>query len=177
MEWREGFLLIASQDTLRGKIKYDLTGNTVQIATSTRIMALSSYKVFYFEIFDEVYRNYRHFYTIPFKLRSNYEAPVIFEVLFEGPLSLLAREKIVQETINNNSPFLTTPRFTQDALDYDFYFLTKKGRITYYQGSRNELLEIMASKSTQVKEYIKTNRLRTDQVEDLIRITSFYNSI
>ncbi len=176
-KWHKGFLVTANGDTLRGKIKYDLENNAIQLANNEIIRGYSSFKVFYVEIFDEVLQNYRQFYSIPYKLRSNYEVPVLFEVLYEGGLSLLAREKIVQESATSGNPFWYQGRYMQNAVDYDFFFLTKKGTITYFDGSKNSLLEILVKKRTQVKEFIKTNKLKTDEVEDLIRIISFYNSI
>ncbi|MDH5609735.1 MAG: hypothetical protein OEY56_09650, partial [Cyclobacteriaceae bacterium] len=63
--WHEGFVVTIDHDTLNGTIKYDLETNMVQINVQNQIRAFSSYKVFYFELFDEVYKNYRQFYTIP----------------------------------------------------------------------------------------------------------------
>lgn len=166
----------AAGDTIRGKIKYDLERNAVQVATRQNIRVFSSHKVFYFEIFDEVLQAYRQFYSIPYQIRSNYKAPVLFELMFEGGLSLLAREKIVQETVTSG-PYAPSGRFMQNVIDHDFYFLTKKGRIIYFDGTKNGLLEIFGNKRSQVKDFIKTNRLRVDEIEDLIRVTSFYNSI
>ncbi len=176
-KWHNGFLVTADGDTLRGKLKYDLETNSVQIATREIIKGYSSFKIFYFEIFDEVLENYRQFYSIPYQLRSNYEAPVLFELLFEGGLSLLAREKIVKETATSANPFWASGSYARNTVAYDFFFLDKKGNITFYSGSKNELLDILGKKRTKVKEYIKSNKLKSDQVQDLIRITSFYNSI
>lgn len=177
MKWHKGFLVTTDGDTLRGKVKYDLETNSVQIANREIIKGYSSYKVFHFEIFDEVLQNYRQFYSIPYQIQSNYKAPVLFELVFEGGVSLLAREKIVQETVNTVDPLWPSARYRRNVVDYDFFFLDKKGKITYFDGSRNRLLEIFYGKRSQIKDYIKSNRLKTDEIEDLIRITSFYNSI
>ncbi len=177
LRWHEGFLVTADKDTLRGKIKYDLDANTVQISTNRFIKALSSFKVFYFEIYDEVYENYRQFYTIPYKVRPGYTAPVIFELLYEGGLSLMAREKIVQDNSGAGGYFWTSNRFPQHRVDYDYYLLDKRGSMTFYSGGKNELLQILTKKQLQVKNFIKENKLRTDEMQDLIRIISFYNSI
>ncbi len=177
LRWHEGLLVTADQDTLRGKLKYDLQANTVQISTNTQIKALSSFKVFYFEIYDDVYENYRQFYSIPYQARTGYNAPVLFELLYEGGLSLLAREKIVLSNNSSGNPFWSSAQYPQHKLDYDFFFLDKKGNITYFSGSKNDLYRIMSRKQSDVKNFIKKNRLRTDEMQDLIRITSFYNSI
>ena len=176
--WHDGFLVTVQQDTLTGQVNYDMETNMVQIANGNSIKAYSAYKAFYFEIFDNVYHSYRQFYTIPYNLRSSYETPVIFELLYEGGLSLLAREKIVQETVTSSNPFWAGgPRIVQNSVDYNFFFLDKKGNITYFGGSKNDLLQVMHSKKEKVKEFMRSNRLQTNELKDLIRITSFYYSI
>jgi hypothetical protein len=176
--WHDGFVVTANGDTLSGKINYDIEANMVQFTNAQTIKAYSSYKVFYFEIFDAIYHNYRQFYTIPYKLRGNYETPVIFELLYEGGLSLLAREKLTQETISSTNPMWAgNTRIIQNAIRYDFYFLDKKGNITYFNGRKSELWRIMGNKKDKVREFIRLNGLQTNEVKDLIRIASFYNSI
>ena len=180
--WHEGFVVTIDHDTLNGTIKYDLETNMVQINVQNQIRAFSSYKVFYFELFDEVYKNYRQFYTIPYKLKANYSAPVIFELLYEGGLSLLSREKIVQVSPTSNPIYYSSrgmysPSFTQTLVEYDYYFLDKKGLIMYFDGSRNDLLRIMSKKKEEVKSFMQKNRLKPSDMKDLIRIASFYNSI
>jgi hypothetical protein len=177
-EWHDGFLVTQEGDTVRGKIKYEMETNSLQMAAGSSLKAYSSYNVFYFEIFDEIYKNYRQFYTLPYKYRSNYETPILFEVMYEGELSLLAREKVVRETTSvSNSPFYPNYNVSQNVLQYDYFFVTKSGKITYFQGSKGELLDIMNKKRDQVKTFIKKNRLQCDELKDLIRITSFYSSI
>lgn len=176
--WHDGFLVTVEQDTLTGQINYDMETNMVQIARGNSIKAYSAYKAFYFEIFDNVYHSYRQFYTIPYNLKGNYDVPVIFELLYEGGLSLLAREKVIQETVSTSNPFWSAgPRIVQNTIDYNFFFLDKKGNITYFNGSKNELFQIMQSKKEKIKDFIRNNRLQTNELKDLIRITSFYNSI
>ena len=175
--WHEGILVTTDDDTLKGLIKYDMDANVVQlIINEQKVMTFSSHKIFYFEIFDKVVKNYRQFYSIPYEVNYNYTIPIIFEVLYEAPLSLLAREAIVQETVPNSSVYWGGT-YTRDKLEYSFYFLDKEGNIRMYTGKRSELLAIMSKKSSEVKNYIKKNKLKTEEVRDLIRITAFYNSI
>lgn len=175
--WHNGYLITTEQDTIRGKIKYDMETNIVQLIKDNVVKTYSSHNIFYFEIFDTVVKNYRQFYSIPYHVDYNYETPIIFEVLYEGPLSLLSREAIVQETVNSNSAFYSGGSYVRDKISHTFYFLDKQGNITLFSGKRNDLFTIMARKSRQIKEFVKENRLKTDEIRDLIRITAFYNSI
>lgn len=175
--WHDGFLVTTEEDTLKGLIKYDMEANIVQlIVNKSKVRTFSSHKIFYFEIFDKVVKNYRQFYSIPYEVNYNYTIPIIFEVLYEAPLSLLSREAVVQENVPNSSVYWSGT-ITQDKMMNTFYFLDKKGNIQLYTGKRSELLTIMARKGNDVKNFIKKNNLKTDEVRDLIRITAFYNSI
>ncbi len=173
--WHDGFLVTSKGDTLRGKIKYDMDNNTIQFYNKTVIRTLSSYQVIYFNIFDEVLDNYRQFYSIPYRLKTDYETPIIFELLYEGNLSLMAREAIVQETVPVGTSVYSGIR--RDRLSQTFFFVDKKGKITPYSGKKGKLLDIMRDKSDRVKDYIRQNRLRSNTAPDLVRITAFYNSI
>lgn len=174
--WHDGFLVTTSDDTVRGLLKYDMEANVVQLIQQNVVKTFSSHKIFYFEIFDNLVKNYRQFYSIPYNVNYDYKIPIIFELLYEGPLSLLAREAIVQETVSNSAAYWAGS-YVRDKVAYTFYFLDKQGNIQRFTGKKSELFGIMAKKSGDVKSFIKKNRLKTDNLRDLIRITAFYNSI
>ncbi len=174
--WHDGFMVTSDQDTLEGLVKYDMQANVVQVIQNQVVKTYSSHKVFYFEIYDKVVNSYRQFYSIPYNVNYNYKIPILFEVLYEGPLSLLSREAVVQETVSNSSAYWGGS-FVRDVVSYTFYFLDKEGKIDSYTGKKADLLTIMAKHSRKVKDYIKQNKLDTDEVRDLIRVTAFYNSL
>jgi hypothetical protein len=174
--FHEGFLVTNNKDTLRGALKYDMQGNMINLIDQGKVRTFSSHKVFYFEIYDQNVENYRQFYSLPFKVNIGYKIPILFELQYEGPLSLLTREAIIQETVPSASTYWGGS-FTRTRLIYYYYFIDKEGQITYYDGRRKELFGIMADKKKYVKEYIKEYKLQVDELKDVIRITAFYNSI
>lgn len=151
--------------------------NIVSMLIGTKIRTFSSHKIYYFEINDEILNTFRQFYSVPSKVNYDYKIPILFELLYEGPLSLLTRESIVQQTQASNSPYWGGTNYQRTIVQYSFYFLDTKGEITYYNGKKKELLLIMRKKQTDVKKFMKDNKLDSDDVRDLIRITAFYNSI
>ncbi len=174
--WHDGFIVTSNKDTLRGQVKYNMEANSVQFYNREVVRTYSSYQVFYLNIYDEVLENYREFYTIPYKLKTDYETPVIFELLYEGELSLLSREALVQETVPTGAGFYSGS-LVRDRLRQYFYFVDKKGKMYTFSGKKGDLFTIMAKKQRKVKEFVKQNRLKTDSSRDLVRITAFYNSI
>ncbi len=175
--FHQGFLVTNDRDTVRGKLKYDMETNIVTLAVGQKLRSFSSHKIFYFEINDEILNTYRQFYSIPHKVNYDYKIPILFELLYEGPLSLLTRESIVQQAQASNSPYWGGANYPRTVVQYSFFFLNTKGEITFFSGRKKDLLLIMRKKQNDVKKYMKDNRLDSDDVRDLIRITAFYNSI
>lgn len=174
--WHDGFVVTAKGDTLRGQVKYDMETNVV-LLQNAQFKTLSSFQVFYFNIYDKLVENYRQFYSIPYRLKYDHETPVFFELLFEGPLSLLAREAIVQETVPLGNSVTRGSSVIRNKIALEFYFVDKDGDLAAYSGKKSDLYNIMARKERKVKEFIKSNSLKTDNARDLVRITAFYNSI
>lgn len=174
--WHDGMVVTADRDTIKGSVKYDMISNTVLISRNNVVQSYNSYKLFYVEIYDQLLNNYRQFYAVPYAFKNDYEVPTLFELLYEGPLSLLAREAIVTETTSMNTAYYGAP-IAQDVLQRSYYFLDTKGKMDFFSGRKVDLLMIMSKHDNEVKKFIKSNKLRVDDLRDLIRITAFYNSL
>jgi len=174
--FHEGFLVTNKNDTLRGALKYDMQQNIVHMIDGGKVKTYTSQKIFYFEIYDVTVDNFRQFYSLPYKVGMNYKIPILFELQYEGPLSLMTREAIVQETVPSTGTYWGGS-YTQLRLVYSFFFVDKKGNIVQYLGRKKELYSLMRDKSKYLKEYMKEYKLQVDEIQDLIRITAFYNSI
>ena len=172
--WHEGMVVLANQDTLVGKIKYDLTKNLIQVNVNDKIRAYGAKSIFYFRIYDEKSETSRQFYVLPYGLVTSYKVPTIFEVLVEGNITLLAREYIDVRSVPNPYGMGSYP---QETLVYDFFFLDRQGKITKYHMKRKELLEVLRDKEKEVAEYMRQHNLRHNNRNDLVRIIAFYNAI
>lgn len=176
--FHKGWLVTEDQDTVRGDVKYDMETNAVQVVVDNeKVNTYSSKKILYFEIFDNLLKTYRQFYAIPYQVESNYKVPILFEVLYEGKTSLLVRERIVMTSDPYSQAYFNGPAATSEKLSFTYYFVDTQGNMTMYNGKKNHLFEILSENSAQVKEYVKENRLKTDEMRDIVRITAFYNSL
>ena len=174
----EGEVILINGDTLSGKIKYDFENDLIQIVLNGTVQTFSARKFQYFRIYDASVEMYRTFYSIPYEVQPGYKIPLIFEVLFEGKLSLLAREQIVTETVPQYGyAYRPSYNMTRTRLSYDFYFLDQKGNFVKYDLKKPLLYELMSRKEPQIKSYIKKNKLKTDSRRDLVRITAYYNAL
>jgi len=173
--WHEGKIILLEGDTLKGNIKYDLQQDLVQYGIADqRTTAFSARKVLFFEIFDTSVRKYRQFFALPFTTTSGYKAPVFFELLEEGKMTLLSRESVEYRTYS--SPYYMGS-YSRLVLVYKYYFLDEKGNISEFTGNKNDLLDLMNKKSDEVEKYIKANKLKFDDKYDFARIVAYYNSL
>jgi len=160
---------------LRGLVKYDLQQDLIQYnLPDKRTEAFSARKIMFFEIFDNSVRKYRQFFALPFTTPTGYRAPVFFELLAEGKLTLLSRESIEFRTYN--SPYYIGS-YSRQVLVNTFFFLDEKGMITQFDGNKNDLLDLFGRKSKEVEKYMKANRLKYEDKYDFAAIVAFYNSI
>src|SRR5688572_26176927 len=100
--WHDGKMVLTTGDTLRGLIKYDLQQDLVQYNNKKgSIQAYTARKVLFFEIFDSTVDQYRQFYALPYNASTGYRAPVFFELLAEGKMTLLTRESLEYQTVSS----------------------------------------------------------------------------
>jgi hypothetical protein len=176
--WHEGKVVLLEGDTLKGLVKYDLQQDLIQYTAGKgdrNTVALTARKVLFVEIFDQTVHRYRQFFALPFTTQSGYRAPVFFELLAEGKLTLLARENLELRTYS--SMYYYGPTYTRQVLVYKYFFLSEDGNINEFTGNRNDLLDMMGNKSEDVEKYIKGNKLKFEDKYDFARIVAYYNSL
>ncbi len=181
--WHKGVVVTLEGDTIKGQVKYDLQNDLVQINIRNTVQTYGARKILYFEIYDETIDSHRHFYALPYNVQPNYKVPLLFEVLYEGQLSLLCREEVVTETMPqyNTYPYSYyggAPYSRSRArLKYTYYFLERQGEIQTYNLKKNELYPFFKKNQQQVKQYIKKNNLKHDSMRDLVRMVAYYNAL
>lgn len=172
--WHEGKIVLASGDTLVGLVKYDLGQDLVQYNLKDQFSgAYTARKVLFFEIFDNSIHNYRQFYALPYSAAGSYKAPVFFELLEEGKMTLLAREALEMKTYN--SPYYIGS-YTREVLVYKYFFLRENGDVYEFNGNKTELINMMGRYGEDVDKFIRKNKLKIEDKADFARIVDYYNS-
>lgn len=183
--WHEGKIVLVEGDTLKGLVKYDLPQNLVQYtARDNRTEAFSARKVLFFEIYDASVRRYRQFFALPYMgmgTGADYKAPIFFELLTEGKMTLLTRESL-ETRMYSSSPYYggyynNMGNYSRVVLVYTYYLLDENGNISEFTGNKSDLLQRMGKKSEEVEKYMKENRLKYDDPHDFVRIVAYYNSL
>ncbi|HCZ37430.1 MAG TPA: hypothetical protein DHV26_16040 [Cytophagales bacterium] len=173
--WHTGKVVLDTGDTLRGLLKYDLDKDILQVQANNRLESYTARKVLLFEIFDETVRRYRNFYSLPYALAGQYKAPVFFELLQEGKLTVLCREVLEYRT--TSSPYYFYGSYSRLVLIYKYFVLRENGIIEEFRGKKNDWYELMPGKAEEVEKFAKQNRLSLDDKYELSRVIEYYNSL
>ena len=173
--WHEGRLVTEESDTLKGAIMYNLQTDLLQLKRGERLETLTARKVVFFEIFDVTIKQYRVFYSLPFSATgTQYKAPIFFELLAEGKMTLLCRESLEYK---NYSSFYYYGTYSRLVLINKYFLLDEKGEIIAFTGNKNDWISLMGNKGPEVQKYVKANKLDFDEKEELVKIVAFYNSL
>ncbi len=173
--WHAGKAVLDTGDTLRGSIKYDLQTDILQVEINKKLESFTARKVLFFEIFDETVKRYRVFYSLPYAQAGQYKAPVFFELMNEGKLTVLSREALEYRT--TSSPFYYYGTITRLVLVNKYFMLKENGDIVEFRGKKNDWYSFMPSKADEVERFAKSNRLDLDEKYELTRVIEYYNSL
>ena len=108
----------------------------------------------------------------------------MFEVVVEGKVSLLLKEKIIGESVPSYYPSYYTysliPSYNYySKLEYDYFFLNKEGKIQKFKskGKKKQILLLMNDNYDKVKNFLSSNKINLSKMEDLVKVVEFYNNI
>jgi len=173
--WHDGRLVLETGDTLKGKIKYDIQSDIIQLDQKGVLQSFTGRKIIFYEILDVTSSHTRQFYSIPFSQSGGYKSPTFFELLSEGKLTLLAKEAL--EYQNYSYGYYGYSTVNRLVLVNKYFVLNDKGEIEPFSGSKNDLMDIMSKRDDEIRKFIKVNRLSVDRKYDLARVFDYYNSL
>lgn len=180
--WHPGYVITEKGDSIIGNLNYDFLTNLVQVAISKQqVKAMSSQQLINFGFNCQFFNRPRIVYSLPYQLNGSVKNLIFFEILAEGQITLMCREYVVEQTVNNyNSAFYRNSnryRDTRKVLTYDYYFLTSDGQIVEFESNKKEVLTFFGKYKNEVQSFIKKNKLKVNRQGDLVRITGYYNQL
>jgi hypothetical protein len=180
--WHDGEVNLFSGETLKGKLRYDLENDNIQLQYGGTIKSYSAFQVESFQFFDEIMKMPRSFYALPYTKSGDYETPTFFELFTEGFLTLLNREMITYRTTYPAGFWGWGYRPMMGAsipvLEDAYYILEMKNeKVIKVTDIKKQLNELMGDKAQEVESFVNANRIRVDRRGDLVRLFDFYNSL
>lgn len=173
--WHDGKVVLENGDTLKGSTKYDMQTDLVQIQVNNRIETYTARKVLFLEIFDKTIKRYRRMYSLPYTTSGQYRAPVFFELLEEGKITLLCREAVEYRTFSTS--FYYYNNYSRLVIVYKYFLLKEDGTIEPFIGNKNDWVNLMNDRREEVQKFARTNRLDFSEKYHLKRIIAYYNSL
>jgi len=173
--WHDGKAILESGDTIKGKIKYDINSDIIQVDQNNHLASFTARKMVYFEIFDATTSLYRQFYSIPYAPNGGYKTPIFFELLSEGKLTLLAREALEYRT--SSVGYYGFGSSSRLVLVDKYFLLTEKGDVEPFSGKKNDVLDLMNDRTSEVRKFVKTNKIDMDYKYGLARLFTYYNTL
>ena len=173
--WHDGKVVLDSGDTIQGLVKYDLK-DLLQVRHANHLESFSAQKVSYFQILDQSCKCKRQFMSLPFAKIGGYKSPVLFEVITNGKITLLSRERIVAKTMA--AGHINNPPRIRRSLSNDYFLLNDRGDIEPFSGKKEkDWYALIENKATEMNTYIKDCNLDFDKKYDLQKIIDYYNSL
>jgi hypothetical protein len=174
--WHEGEVDTEIGETVSGKLKYHIEDNTLQFQNGTTLKSYSPRTVKAFQLKDALTKKERVFYTLDYKDENGSENKYFFELLVEGHFSLFCREKIMERIENYHDPYWIGGRNVRVSyLAYDFFLMNEKGVIKRCESNIKSLQAFMKGQESDIKEFVKRNKLSLSSREDMIKIIEYYN--
>ena len=174
-DWKEGTVVLASGDTLSGRMFLNLDSDLLEVEYHNAIKTYTAYQV----ILVRFYEPERLFTSHTVALRGTMEVPSFFEVLYPGAFAtLLSRDRLGQ----NNAPIVDQygqaigSFYGKQNYRRDFFVLNARGRVRRMPGRRQELAEFLEKDPPEaLREYVKKHRPDPSSDEDMVALIAFYN--
>lgn len=181
--WHDGQVTLIDNSIKQGNVKYDLDMQTVQLKIGQRTETYDASQVVSFSFLQESINVRRTFYSLPYAIQNNYKRPVFFEVIVAGKMTLLVREYIVTRSDVTPSYFNSRYRYqdystfngTRNYISYKMFFVKEDGVIRESSGKKNDILYEFGQSRAELKKYVKREKLKLDQIEDVAKLVQYYN--
>ncbi len=169
------------REPIRGRIKYNLDSDQVQLTDAgNRMKTFHASQISFIQFDDQLERKTRYFFALPIQnADARYTRMQLFELLLEGPISLLSREKIVQRTQQYFDPFRPFPNTSvaHYVLEETFYLANEQGEIKEVGKRKGQQAweAFPANAQEDMREYYEKQRINILFRDDMLRFVSYYN--
>ncbi len=172
--WHEGKIVKEKGDTSVGFVKYQLT-DSIYFKKGRVIQGFSSRDIFSYQILDQSCKCVRQFYSLPYANVGQYKTPVFFEMIADGEVTLLAKERIENQAYPTGH--IAYPPRPKWVLVNKYFILKDDGSIETLFISKKKLSALMGTRAKEVFRYAKKKKLNIDKKYQLKLIVDYYNSI
>jgi len=194
-EWPLGRVYLTTGDSVNGKITYHRTEDLVKVSKPDgSVAAFAPVTVRGFEAVDREGRYRRVFVTQRWNMGNDYSdflAPAFFEQIVLGRYGLLRRETMSRRDVSRDpmyrrgygNPYggyggypMGGPMYVDQRVS-SFFLLLPSGKVKELRNVKKDLETVFGKKKSQMKSYIKQNKLKYTELPDLAKIVAYFGSI
>ncbi|OEK00444.1 hypothetical protein BFP97_02480 [Roseivirga sp. 4D4] len=197
-KWHEGTVTLFDEGSVEGVIKYDFVHDAVQVKTGQVIKTFAASQVEKFKIIEQDTDRNRTFYTYLLPTKNEYARPGFFELLVEGEVNLLMRERILVSAVpSRKRQYRGKHRFDLDgnrnksvrrsitedrivnrrSLERELYVISEEGEVKLLKKNRRNVLSFFRERYSEVKGIMKRRRLKLDRTGDIAVLFHEYNQL
>lgn len=154
-------------------LRFDMYANELQYIKDKRIYLVSE-PVKEFVLYDATDPANLSYTFRRFNIDVNgKEKPAFCEVLYDGSVKLLKYVKKTEVEKTN----MTSATITKTFTDYKIDYLQKNGKLIRLDKNGKNLLPLLSDKEQQVNEYVKSNKIKLNNDEQLVLLLKYYDSL
>lgn len=193
-EWPQGQVILSSGDTLYGAVVYHQSEEILRlIRPDGTNQAFTAVGVRSFTVADKRGQYQQVFRSYPWNRGNDYSdylVPGFFEVLLDGPYTLVKREVIAMRNINVSPMYANYANYysgygngysqayrAQPVIVDVLYVVTPQGRIRDLRNPRRDLEELFGERSGEMRQFIKTQNLSYSDTRHVIKILHHFNGL
>jgi len=173
-DFHEGEIIFKNGEAFNLNLRYDIYADQVHLKDNDQIYGIIHPETLASIRIDTVKFLYCNFVNSPSD--KSPEESSYFIVKKDGKCKLLIKKNIrVQDA--------ELPRALQDARPAKFvhladtYYLKQEGKYAVRINSKKDITAILADKKNDIDKFIRTEKLKTKEVDDLAKIVTFYDSL
>ena len=151
------------------KLRYNIYDNTMEFKHNKVVFSFTNPEIIY--KIDLSGNNFIYYYDKNKNKNSSY-----FQVLAEGKCYLLAKKRVKYEQEGKGDGIIDA-KPAHFANLKDEYFLSIKGNVPVRIKNKKTLIKTLNNKSSEISKFIKKEKISHKNIDDLIKLVKFYNSL
>ncbi len=175
-EWFKGKIELSDGTVYEGKMAFSIKDNYVIIRKGLKVKSYSPLHVNYFRFYDKNRKMIRQFYTLPLEKESGYKSLMFFELLVDGPITLLNREVLIKTDSPTESSAIDYLPIEENTYLRDRYYILNQDGLQRVWNMSTEFFEFVAADlEEEMHEYKKEHNLHLLKRHHIMRMIYYYN--
>ena len=170
-----GALLLKTGESIPLNFRYDIFKGEIQFGKKDEIYALINPESVSLVLIDSLRFIYAGYLKSPGDISSVENSWFILKK--DGKCKLLIRKNLRLQAAVPPKPYQEEGNPAKFIHTRDTYYIQPEGRNAVKIDNKKDLLNFLPDKKNELDKFIETNRLGTKDLDDLVKIVTFYNSL